>query len=139
MAYANKTIVPISRTKEQIEKELIKAGASGFAHAQKGNVAFLAFQVKNIGIKINIRLPSPPSRGATKLSVKTYEQLCKTKWRCLLLVLKAKIESIESGIETFEEAFLSHIVLKDGVCVGEKVIPKIEQFNEVPTSLLLGL
>ena len=40
------------------------------------------------------------------------------RWRALLLVIKAKLESVESGIETFEEAFASQIVLANGQTVG---------------------
>ena len=80
-----------------------------------------------------------PSVNATKASVKTYEQTVKTRWRCLLLVVKAKIEAVECGIETFEEAFMPYIVLKDGSLVGEKILPKVKELNDTPPALLLGL
>lgn len=139
MAFAKTTTVSIGKTKDEIQRSLIRAGASGFAEAQRGREAFYAFQFNHIGVKIKFKLPLPPGANATALDIKKYEQECRTKWRCLLLVIKAKIESVESGIETFEQAFLPHIALKDGSTVGEKAIPALTQFNERPASLLLGL
>jgi hypothetical protein len=47
------------------------------------------------------------------------KQRCRRKWRALLLAVKFKLESIESYIEIFEETFSAHIVLPDGVTVGQ--------------------
>lgn len=49
------------------------------------------------------------------------------RWRTLLLCLKAKLESVESGIETFEDAFLAQIVMPDGGTVAEHVRPRIAE------------
>jgi hypothetical protein len=46
------------------------------------------------------------------------------------LVIKAKLEAVESGIACFEEEFMAHIVLPDGRTVGEHVIPGIAQAYE---------
>jgi hypothetical protein len=43
----------------------------------------------------------------------------------LLLCIKAKLESVEAKIETFEEAFLAHVVLPDGETVGEHALPAV--------------
>ena len=53
------------------------------------------------------------------------EQQQRRMWRALLLVIKAKFEIVESGIETFEEAFLSNIVMSDGQTVGDWTAPQI--------------
>jgi hypothetical protein len=39
----------------------------------------------------------------------------------LLLANKAKLSSVEDGIETFEDAFLAHIVMPDGTTVSQHV------------------
>lgn len=41
--------------------------------------------------------------------------------RALLLVIKAKLESIESGVETFEQAFLANVVLANGETVHDRI------------------
>ena len=48
-----------------------------------------------------------------------WEQACRERWRALVLCLKGKLESIESGIETFEQAFLAHTFLPSGETFGE--------------------
>ncbi len=52
------------------------------------------------------------------------------RWRALLLVLKAKLEAVESKIATFESEFLSHIVLPDDRTVAQHVMPLIAQAYE---------
>lgn len=139
MTYAAKTSVSVDRTVGEIRKVLTRAGASGFAFAGSGSKVFVAFQVGGMGVKMILRLPCDPGPGATAASIKSYEQVCRSRWRSLLLVIKAKVTSIEHGIETFEQAFLPHLALKDGSTVGEKIIHKIQDLNQVPASLLLGL
>jgi hypothetical protein len=144
MAYAKNTTVPVERTIGEIRKALEKAGADGFAFAEQGGCAYIIFKInepngRSVGVKIFLRMPRPPERTSTEASKKTWEQVRKSKWRSLLLCIKAKTEAIESGIETFEEAFLPHIVLSNGQTVGHKIIPKIEELNQTPPALLLGL
>lgn len=40
-------------------------------------------------------------------------------------MIKAKLEAVASSITTFEDEFLSHIVLPDGQTVGRHVKPRI--------------
>ena len=42
------------------------------------------------------------------------------------MVIKAKLEAVESGIVTFEQEFLAHLVLPDGATVGDRVLPELE-------------
>ena len=53
--------------------------------------------------------------------------------------MKAKVESVESGIETFEEAFLPHMVLSNGETVGQKMIGQIDQLTQASPQALLGM
>jgi hypothetical protein len=69
-------------------------------------------------VLFKIRLPE----GATDRDERTRRE----KWRALLLSIKAKLVSVESGIETFEEAFMAHVVMPDGSTVSEHVKPRIE-------------
>ncbi|WP_210386043.1 hypothetical protein [Phyllobacterium sp. SYP-B3895] len=57
--------------------------------------------------------------------LQAWEQACRSRWRALLLSIKAKLESVEAGIETFEDAFLAHIQMPDGLSVSEHVRPRI--------------
>jgi hypothetical protein len=82
----------------------------------------------------NAALPDPKKEVDEKRSAQYHRQL----WRALLLVIKAKFEIVESGIETFDEAFLSNIVMSDGATVGEWAtlqIATMYQQGEMPPLL----
>lgn len=57
MTYAIKTKVSVEKTIGEIRKILNKAGADGFAFAENGTMAFVAFRFKARAIKIFIHLP----------------------------------------------------------------------------------
>jgi hypothetical protein len=42
---------------------------------------------------------------------RAWEQAVRQRWRALVLVIKAKLEAVESGITSFEDEFLAHTVL----------------------------
>lgn len=50
--------------------------------------------------------------------------------RALLLVIKAKLEAVASGISIFEDEFLANVVLPDGRLVGQEVREKIANAYE---------
>lgn len=73
--------------------------------------------------------------GKTEVEIKTllrqWEQACRSRWRALLLSVKAKLESVEIGISEFEEEFLAHIVdPATGRTVGEDIVPQIAKRYE---------
>lgn len=127
MSYAEKTSVPVDRSQAEIKKILSKYGASGFAYGEQGTRSVVMFEMAKRRIKFILPMPNPPSPNATLASIKTYEQLCRSRWRCLVLAIKAKLECVESGITTLEQEFMAHIVLPNGATLGEVVLPQIEQ------------
>jgi hypothetical protein len=70
------------------------------------------------------------------------DQATRSAWRALLLVIKAKLEAVETGITTFEDEFLAHLVLPNGQTVGEWAIPMIAEAYEnglrLPPMLPMG-
>ena len=56
-----------------------------------------------------------------------YEQAIRQRWRALALVIKAKLEAVESGISEFEDEFLANIMLPTGETVGEWIRPQIAE------------
>jgi hypothetical protein len=57
--------------------------------------------------RLRFDLPLPDGKGDRA------DQARKQRWRALLLCIKAKLEAVASNIETFEEAFLAHVVMPD--------------------------
>lgn len=54
----------------------------------------------------------------------------RTRWRALLLVIKAKLEAVESNIATFEDEFLAHVLLPNQQTVAEYIGPTVAQIYE---------
>lgn len=123
--YASKTSVPIERSQAEIRKILSKYNASGFAFGEQGERSIVMFEMEGRRIRFILPMPQVPSPNATLASVRTYEQLCRSRWRSLVLAIKAKLECVDSGIATLEEEFLAHIMLPNGQSVGQAMIPQI--------------
>lgn len=137
MAYARNTQVSAERSRAEIERTLRRYGASTFGYANKEGAAMVEFTIGNRRIRFILPMPSMSdesythnSRGrarATDAAIKLWEQATRQKWRALALVVKAKLEAVESGITTLEQEFLAHIVIPGGKTVGDVFIPRIQQ------------
>jgi hypothetical protein len=92
-----------------------KRGADQFLSGDDGKRAILAFRLK--GRQLRFTLPLATARN---------EQQIRSRWRALLLVIKAKLEAIDIGILTIEDAFLAETVLPDRSTVAEHMAPQIE-------------
>lgn len=111
--YAEKTDVPVGRSKGHIEDELRAYGCNGFGIFQEDGRAQVQFKVPGDKIHaermVRIEIPQPDDMAI--MNDRKAAQEHRRIWRSLFMVLKAKLESVASGIETFDEAFLPHIVL----------------------------
>jgi hypothetical protein len=148
--YAKNTDVPSSRSREEIERTLVRYGAEQFATGWDGQVASVMFIIHNRRVRFMLPLPdrnaaefrlTPSTRRprSTTEAANAYEQAVKQKWRALALVIKAKLEAVESGIVTFEAEFGMHMLLPDGRTVAEVVSPAIEEaYQTGQTPPLLG-
>jgi hypothetical protein len=113
--YAGRTKVPAEQTRLDIERLMQQRGADQFFYGGDGERAMLAFRLE--GRHIRFSLPLGDTRS---------EQHRRSRWRALLLVVKAKFEAVDIGILTIEEAFLSDTVLPDRRTVAEVMEPQIE-------------
>lgn len=146
MTYASQTTVTQDRSKAEIERTLMRFGASEFTYGVSSQraMAFVSFIYGNRMFKITVKLPNPKDYETTEsgrrrrnleAGHKAWEQACRQRWRALLLYIKATIEAIEIGIISFEEAFLSQLVLSDHTTVSESIIPRILESGSLPKQL----
>lgn len=121
MPYAAKTKVPAERTRSEIEALLLKHGATQFASAwdHGSQHARIEFIISNRRIRFEIKIPDHQ-----------HAQQIRSRWRSLMLAIRAKLESTKTGIETFDEAFLAHVVMKDGRTFGEITLKQLEYARE---------
>lgn len=136
--YAEGTTVAPMKSLEEIRATLDRYGATGFAFAERGGKVGVQFDMKNRSARFTVPLPAMDEFRTVKVGKyqtrqrapeqqkAAYDQAVRQRWRALLLVIKAKLESVESGIESFEEAFQAQLVLPSGQTVGEWLAPQIE-------------
>lgn len=120
--FAENTSVPVDRTRAEIENTLKRFGASHFAYFNGPDKASIAFRTRERNVRFDLPIP----KSSTFRNEDKRAQDLRRRWRALLLSIKAKLSSVESEIETFESAFLAHVVMPDGRTVGEHVSPAIK-------------
>lgn len=118
MAYAQDTSVPVEKSQREIEQLLTRAGAKRFGRGYEEGRAVIYCELAERRITFELELPTAEDlatprqrnhgKGATEEQV---AQAHRARWRALALTIKAKFVAVESGIETFEEAFLAQIVV----------------------------
>lgn len=122
--FAATTKVPVDQSRGEIDKTLQRYGATKVAYMSEDSRAIVMFEAKERRIRFDLPLLAKKA-GENDATRKTREQDTRRRWRALLLCIKSKLESVESGIETFEEAFMSHVVMPDGQTVGAHLTPAI--------------
>lgn len=139
LPYAD-TTVGIEKSKEEINKLLKKFGCHGIQWTWLDNSETLRFLhdfefngVKK-GIAFEISIPDigvHRGRGYNKIFTRNDKQ----SYRVVLYIIKSKLTAIETGVETFENEFLSKILyqLPDGRTqkVGDVILNQISQTEPI--------
>lgn len=136
-AYAAQTSVSSEKSRNEIERTLTRYGATSFAYGWQERNAMIGFVMDGRQMRFLLPLPDPTAREFRKTPTgrdrtarqaeEAHGQAVRQKWRALALIVKAKLEAVESGIVTFEEEFAMHMILPDGRRVSDHVLPAIEQ------------
>ena len=136
MKYAANTSVSSERSKAEIERMLTRYGATSFASGWQHDQAVIQFHMRERRLKFVLPLPSKTVKEFTHSTrgprseadaYKLWEKATRQRWRALALVVKAKLEAVETNISSFEAEFLAHIVMPDGKTVAEHARPMIAQ------------
>lgn len=140
--FAKDTEVSVERSRAEIEALLMRYGASAFGTAWEGRRTAINFKVDNRFIRMILTLPDPTERRFTHQKVnqnsgwtpraetsraKVYEQACRSLWRSLALVVKAKLEAVAAGISTVENEFMAFVVLPNNQTMAEYYGPQLEE------------
>lgn len=127
MAYAETTKVPLEQSIAEIIAMVRKAGAMQVGQFDDGERFHIWFALGNRQVRFSVPLITEytgPMRGGNGRAIDPkakVEQANRQRGRALMLVIKAKLESVESGVETFEEAFLANIICADKLTVYERI------------------
>lgn len=145
--YARDTTVDSGASRAEIERTLKRFGCEAFGYMSDPTGAQIIFEIGGRRVKFVLPLPDPAadefkytvrkykyttSRVARspEAARSAYEQAVRQRWRALALCIKAKLEAIESGIETADEAFMAHLILAGGRTMAEAVAPHLEEVIE---------
>lgn len=145
-AYASNTSVSAARSRAEIEDLVLTHGGDRFGYMSEEMQATIGFELNERAVKFTVPLPdrgkeefwnTPGGRRqrTPEQAYKAWEQSIRQKWRALYLVIRAKIEAVESGVTTFEEEFLAHFVMPGGKTVGETIIPQMVE-GKMPRLML---
>lgn len=148
--YAERTEVPVDRSRSEIERLLARYGADQFMYGSDHTRAMIAFRANGKHVRFLLPLPdakedrfrkTPTGRIRRNPEAPTaqYEAECRRRWRALALSIKGKLEAVDTGIAIFDSEFMAHIVMPDGKTVGEHVLPSIDaaySTGKMPRALL---
>ena len=136
------TSTPVSKSQEDIRRILARYGADGvqFSEDWKCMVLLIRFlySIKNIQYSVLFKIPIPKAESQSpEVRVRRSEQLIKLQeqlergiWRAAFWAIKSRMEAVDFGIETFQEAFLSHFeVPGTDKQIGEILIPRLAAGN----------
>lgn len=129
--YAEGTAVTVMSSRGEITGILAKHGCQRFATGTEPNGDTLQFELGGKVFRFFIPKPTPESvrkRDAGNYSypanvdwVAKAEAEHRRVWRAHVLLIKAKLEFIDSGDTTLEQEFLPYAVLPDGRTVGDLI------------------
>lgn len=148
--YAAQTSVTPEKSRVEIETILKRYGADQFAYGWMETGAMIGFRFNKWMVRFTIPIPSMEDakktpRGRRRYSqsgiLQAWEQDKRRRWRSLALAIKAKLDTVATGITTFETEFLPYIVLPGGKTAGERMVPELEEIyrtGNVPPLLTAG-
>jgi hypothetical protein len=144
MAY-EATSVPVEKSQGQIRKLLSGAGASRLAFGEERDDDGLRTAAVTFVVGVNavrLRVPLKPiderevrakirrahTRTEDEIRDGLYEQEEKRIWRVLAWNLKARMVAVQENVETFEEAFLAHLL---DARTGQTIYEQLAQTGQV--------
>ncbi|BDZ52718.1 hypothetical protein GCM10025867_49590 (plasmid) [Frondihabitans sucicola] len=136
--YAAETSVPVTKSRDDIEKLLVENGSEDIAFGNIRGFIVVAFSAHERQVRFTVPMPDVESpeitrtpSGAIRTSkaelTRVYDQAVRQRWRALFITIKSKFVSIDSHVASWEQEFGHAIVLPDGRTVMEATLPAIER------------
>ncbi len=148
--YAEQTGVSSERSRAEIERTLRRYGADQFVYGWGLEGAVVGFTAHGRSLRFVLPMPSrtarefthTPGRGLRRTPAQieaAYEQAVRQRWRALALVIKAKLEAVQSGIAEFEDEFLAYVIMPNGQTLGDYVRPQLDAAYDTGRMPILAL
>lgn len=127
--YAEGTKVSIERSRNEIDALLTKHGAPEVGIHRNSDRHIVVYRLQGRMVRHVVHCPEPKQYPTAQAQEAEFMR----RWRALVLITKAKLEMVSSGERTFEQEFLTDILLPDGTTVGELLGPKLIEAYETGT------
>lgn len=135
--FAEGTDVSVEKTRSELERLVMRHGATGFVYGWSDGIWTIAWQMQGRQVRFRVISPHEDDRlieytpGGRWRPIKdrkaAIDQEVRRRWRALLLIVKAKLEMIASGDADMETEFLANMLLPNGNTVGEWIAPQLDQ------------
>ena len=148
MAYES-TAVPVEKSQGDIRKLLARRGAQRFGfsegsgedgrhwvalefiHAEiydRPHLVRMAVPLKSPDVEtLKVKAKRSYSKTFQQLEAEAFEQESRRIWRVIFYSLKSRMEAVEEEVETFEQAFLPHLVdPRSGRTLWDRIQPAID-------------
>lgn len=124
--FAHGTTVDVETSRVEIERLVKRHGADSFASAWEQDTAqqgrfVVIFGMRRRRFRFVVTAPDPKEF----VTPRKWEAENRRRWRALVLILKAKLELIESGDADLDSEFLAYLVLPGNETVAQKLVPQI--------------
>ena len=136
--YAAETSVSTDASISEIRALVRRYGATEFGHMESEMRAQIVFTMNARRIMFRLEMPdragqefwqtnhAKPQKRTLEAATLAWEQSCRSLYRALALIVKAKLEAVAIGIVEFESEFLGNIVMPGtGITVGEAIKPQL--------------
>src|SRR5262245_15611240 len=128
--YAAHTVVPVEKSRLEIERILTRYGATRFGNMSSATEVTIYFEVKGRQLQWTIPMPPEPKYASHANNVKRDQEI-RRRWRVLIITMKALLEAVDSKLMTFDEAFLAHVVMPGtGRTLGAAIVPRLDRLYQ---------
>lgn len=135
--YASRTEVSEGRSKEEIEKILVRFGADQFMYGRdkENSRVMIGFRYMGRSYRIQIGMPDRDDpcvaetptgrkRSGAIIDAELGKEM-RRRWRVLAAYIKALVVGVEEDVLTWEEALLPYALLETGKTVAEEMLPRM--------------
>lgn len=136
--FAEGTTVAAETSRAELERLLRRHGADQVVIGWDGpaRTDTIAFRLTERQVKYTVQRPAATDDAIRyyasgkyrpdRLLAQAIDAEYRRRWRALLLIVKAKLELVASGDSSFDDEFLSRVMLADGSTVGEWAGPQLD-------------
>lgn len=135
--YAEDTEVSVERSQQELSSLLRKAGADQVVSAWDAeHGAGVRFRLNGIYAQLIVPGITPKRDRELRLRRPSWTDLQRREqeerrcWRALLLLVKAKLEAVQSEITTVEREFMPDLLLADGRRLEQWAAPALAEMYE---------